>query len=160
MHGVSSSHITNSHPVQITVSSEDFARLKRRLYSAALLLLFISVVVYVIFRDAVWKAEQQNEPAETGLDQSLPMRKTMFAGSGISGQSFTAASTKTFHLTVRGLTGSHIVINRWRGQVVYSSSRGKKGQDFDDEIFLEQGDYVITLVAKGKLPAEAFIELR
>jgi hypothetical protein len=86
----------------------------------------------------------------------------MFTGKGTSGYSFTVAEAKTLHLTVRGLTGSHVVINKWKtNPPVYSSKwNKKKGPDFDDEIYLTPGEYVLSLVSIGERPAEASVELR
>jgi hypothetical protein len=105
-------------------------------------------------------AHQANTPPVTAEQPAL-LHKTMFTARGTSGESFTVTSSKNFHLTIRGLKGSHIVINKWKGPVIYSSKRNhKNGPDFDDEVFLDAGDYVVSLVSRGDLPAEAFIELR
>ena len=160
MNAPSAGQVPSAQAPVISVSVSISPRLKRVLYGTFLFLFIVSVFIYVLIRD--WKAVQQSDalPATTG-DQRSVTRGTMLMRKGAFGRTFTVTEARTYHLTVRGLTGSHIVINKWQTEPpVYSSRKNKKqGQDFDDEIYLESGEYVLTLVSKGERPADASIDL-
>lgn len=140
----------------------DLGPLKRLAFNAAAVLLLVGVAFYVAFRDQVWKESRpEGRPRPSDAAEAPLLHQRLFTGRGTSGHTFTVTEAKTFHLTVRGSTGSHVVINKLMGPVVYSSGRRAAGaRDLDDEVYLEPGEYVLSLVASGRRPAQAFIELR
>ena len=153
---------TGVQPSLITINV-NLARLKKPLYYLTFTLMLVGAVSYAYFRDwASTTTQHQGTPQTVDTIGSPLMRSTVFTGRGTSGHSFTVTSPKNFHLSVRGSTGSHVVINKWQqNPPVYSSGQGNKKQaDFDDEVFLESGDYVLSLVAVEGRPAKAFIEIR
>lgn len=153
---------TGVQPSLITINL-NLAHLKKPLYYVTFTLMLVSAISYAYFRDwASTTTQHQGTPQTVNTTDGSLVRATMFTGRGTSGHSFTVTSPKNFHLSVRGNTGSHVVINKWQqNPPIYSSGQGKKKRaDFDDEVFLEPGDYVLSLVAvEGRL-AKAFIEIR
>lgn len=155
-------HPTRVRPSLITINV-DIARLKKPLYYITFTLMLICAATYAYVRDwAKTTTGHQGAPRTVAITDGALVRATMFTGRGTSGHSFTVTSPKNFHLSVRGNTGSHVVINRWQqNPPIYSSGQGKKKlSDFDDEVFLESGDYVLSLVAVDGRQAKAFVEIR
>jgi len=160
MNGVPNSQASNSQPQLITVSV-NLSRLKKPLYYVFWIGLLIVVIIYVLFRDEVWNyARQGGTPPTSTVSQSPPFPgRKMYAGKGASGNSFTVSSSRKIRITVRDSTGSHIVINKVGSSNVVYTSKGR-GSNFDDETYLEEGEYVVSVVAKRERSAKAFIEIQ
>lgn len=151
--------VANNQPDLITINVNP-ARFKNVVYKSSFwLFLVVAGVIFAIVRDFI-TAHSQQTAAQQGsqINQGLPILSTMMVTpkNNVSGATFTVPVARKVHITIKDSTGNKIVINKLDGEVVCTYAKS----DVDEDVYLAQGQYVISLIANKAIRARAFVEIR
>lgn len=147
---------TNGQADLITISLNS-ARLKNFIYKGSFWICIVLVgLVYAVVRDFVLTPARPATLPQASQESVLLNTMMVAPKNNVSGATFNVPSSERIHITVKNSTANKVVINKLDGDVVISYTDA----NVDEDLYLEKGQYVLSLIANENSRARAFVEVR
>ena len=160
-------HSAPNNQAKFVTISINLSPIKRLVYHPAFWLAILAVII-------VWRflfMDQRSGPESGGTTKTQatrtePLSTKLYAVKDAAGLTFKVNAPGRVRISVKDSSADNVLINLLDGPMVYSRktsrmSRSNRGREtnFNEEIDLQAGTYVLTLVAKGGQSAQAFVDI-